>query len=282
MKSFTFNNNLIFYKNIGNGPPLIMLHNGGNDHRIWDYQINFFKNHFEIFAIDLLGYGLSDKPKKDYTLDLYTQMLEHFIHTNGFDQVYLMGHCVGSAISLSYALANPEKISHLVLMNIATIQTLSKGDLGKLHKWLQYSPFFRKSLSWLSSYLKLPRWAHALSIEQQYGVANEADHEFLDHLIQRYQDPRQFSVMLNLLLNFQSFERLDLVEKPEKFPPTFVIWGGQNKILPVTGGRIFAQNFKPDRFQIFPNGGHMVMRDCSSGINQSLFQFYNIKKRRTQ
>jgi len=274
MKKFTFNGHEIYYKNIGSGPPLIMLHNGGNDHRIWDYQIKYFKDYFEIFALDLLGYGQSDKPEIDYNIELYTQMLEFFIQSKGLDKINIIGHCIGSAISLSYALSNPEKISHMVLINIATIQTLSKGDLGKLYSLIDYSPFFKKSLTWLSSYIKLPEWAHLLSIKQQYGMYDEKDREFLDHLVKRYKNPRQFSVLLNLLLNFKSFEKLDRIENNDLLPPTFIIWGGQNKILPVTGGRIFAEKFRPDRFQIFPQGGHMIMRDCSRGINQSIFQFF--------
>ncbi|MBF0452216.1 MAG: alpha/beta hydrolase [Candidatus Magnetomorum sp.] len=274
MKSFTFQNHRLSYHQVGQGPPLIMLHNGGNDHRIWDFQIDFFKDHFEIFALDLLGYGLSDKPEIDYTLDLYTQLLDHFIQTQKFEKVSLMGHCIGSALSLSYALLKPDTVRHLVLMNIATIQTLSGGDLGKLYHWVTSSALFRHSLGLMATRLKLPRWAHALSIQQQYGMESEKDKNFLDHLIKRYQDPRQFSVLVNLLFNFQLFDRLDTVEKPKTFPPSFVIWGGQNKILPVKGGRIFAEQFKPDRFQIFPQGGHMVMRECSQWVNQNLSTFF--------
>jgi len=276
MKTFPFNNYDIAYSQQGNGPPLIMLHNGGNDHRIWDYQVQYFQNYFDIYAIDLLGYGQSDKPEIDYTLDLYTQLLDQFIQYHDFDQVTLMGHCIGSATSLSYALKNPEKVNHLVLMNIASIQTISQGYLGKLYQWVLSSFAFRKSLIWLSPFIRLPRWAHRLSIAQQYGLANEKDNDFLDHLIKRYQHPRQFSVLLNLLLNFHSFDCLDKVEKPEKFPQTFLLWGGQNNILPVSGGQQFAEKFKPDQFQIFPQGGHMVMRDSFQSVNQSLFRFFNL------
>jgi len=276
MKSFTFNNYHISYSQQGNGPPLIMLHNGGNDHRIWDYQVQSLQNYFDIYTIDLLGYGHSDKPEIDYTLDLYTQLLDQFIQSHDFDHVSLMGHCIGSAISLSYALENPEKVKYLVLMNIASIQTLSQGYLGKLYQWVLSSFTFRKFLIWLSPFIRLPRWAYRMSIAQQYGLANEKDHDFIDHLIKRYQHPRQFSVLLNLLLNFHSFGYLDKVEKPEQFPQTLILWGEQNNILPVSGGRNFAEHFKPDRFQIFPQGGHMVMRDSFQRVNQSLYHFFNI------
>ncbi|ETR67899.1 MAG: hypothetical protein OMM_11098 [Candidatus Magnetoglobus multicellularis str. Araruama] len=150
MKFFSFNNYHISYSQQGTGPPLIMLHNGGNDHRIWDYQVHYLQNYFDIYTIDLLGYGQSDKPEIDYTLDLYTQLLDQFIQSHEFDQVSLMGHCIGSAISLSYALQNPEMVNYLVLMNIASIQTLSQGYLGKLYQLIVSSVPFRKSLIWLA------------------------------------------------------------------------------------------------------------------------------------
>jgi len=276
MKSFSFNNYRISYSQQGTGNPLIMLHNGGNDHRIWDYQVHYLQNYFNIYTIDLLGYGQSDKPEIDYTLDMYTQLLDQFIKRHEFDHVSLMGHCIGSAISLSYALQNPDKVNYLVLMNIASIQTLSQGYLGKLYQWVLSSVTFRNSLIWSSPYIRLPRWAHRLSIGHQYGLANETDNDFLDHLIKRYQHPRQFSVLLNLLLNFHSFDYLDTVEKPEDFPQTLILWGEQNNILPVSGGRKFAENFKPDQFQILPQGGHMVMRDSFQQVNQHLVNFFNL------
>ena len=281
METFTFQNHKISYLQKGHGPPLIMIHNGGNDHRIWDYQIDYFKQYFEIFAIDLLGYGNSDKPCINYSLDFYTSLLDHFIQIKKLDQVSLLGHCIGSAISLSYALANPGNVRYIVLFNIATVKTLLAGDLGQLYQWVQSSVLVRQSLKYISGILSLPRWVHELSIKMQYGIEPENDKSFTDHLIKKYQDPHQFSVLYHLLLNFQSFEILDTIVKPAFFPPTFIIWGAQNHILPLQGGRIFAENFKPDHFQVFPKGGHMVMRDCAQWVNQSLFNFFHQFKRRT-
>jgi pimeloyl-ACP methyl ester carboxylesterase len=279
MKSFIFRNHRVLYLHKGQGPPLIMLHNGGNDHRIWDYQIDFFKHYFEIFALDLLGYGLSDKPDIEYTLNLYTQLLDHFIQTNKLEQISLLGHCIGSATALSYTLTHPETVRYLIMMNTATMKTLLAGDLGKLYQWVQSSIVARQLLKILSVHLSLPGWVHQRCIQLQYGLESELDALFMNHLIKRYQDPAQLSALYQLLLNFKSFSSLDTIEKPKAFPPTFIIWGGQNNILPVKGGRVFAEHFKPDRFQIFTQGGHMVMRDCSRWVNQSLFNFFNDFKR---
>ncbi len=79
MEQLWFRGHRVAYARAGGGPAMIFLHNGGSDHRIWDRQLERFAGSHQLFAVDLLGYGESDRPEIDYTLELYVAMLEALI-----------------------------------------------------------------------------------------------------------------------------------------------------------------------------------------------------------
>ena len=74
-------------------------------------------------------------------------------------------------------------------------------------------------------------------------------------------------------MNFHSFVALDNFSKPEDFPPVFVIWGEQNKILPLKTGEAFCQQSSPDRIEVIPDCGHLVMREKPEAVNKMMKAF---------
>ena len=62
LESFDFRGLPITYEHTGQGEPVIMLHNGGSSHAIWDEVATRLAGNYEIFALDLLGFGVSASP----------------------------------------------------------------------------------------------------------------------------------------------------------------------------------------------------------------------------
>ncbi len=68
------NNLQIHYKEYGHGEKtLIFVHGWGCDLNAWQYQFSYFKNQYRLLFIDLPGYGKSDKPNRQYTIDLFAE-----------------------------------------------------------------------------------------------------------------------------------------------------------------------------------------------------------------
>ena len=63
------------------GEPVVMLHNGGSSHAIWADVATRLAGKYEIFALDLLGFGNSAKPGRATPLDNYVAMLEEFVNS---------------------------------------------------------------------------------------------------------------------------------------------------------------------------------------------------------
>ena len=132
MEHFLFRNHKVCYTKQGSGEPMIFFHNAGNDHRIWDAQVAHFSKSYEVYAVDSLGYGQSDKPDVDYTLSLYADMVETFIEEVRIKKPIIVGHCIGAAMSLHYSAKNPEKVKALILFNICNCWWFTKRDLRDL------------------------------------------------------------------------------------------------------------------------------------------------------
>ena len=245
---------------------MVFFHNAGNDHRIWDAQAAHFSKNYEVFVVDSLGYGQSDKPKIDYTLSLYADMVAAFIEETCIKDPIIVGHCIGSAMSLHYTVLNAEKVKALILFNIATVGGLRKGTYGVYYKMTR-SMRFNKWLSKILDHFILPRWKTTLEIGKQYGATGDYNPKFIDYLLTLYKHPWQLRSLASLVLNFKSFAVLDHFSKPDDFPPFLVIWGEQNKILPLKTGEAFCKRSLPDQREFIAECGHLVMREKPEFIN---------------
>lgn len=272
MEHFLFQGHRVCYTKQGEGEPMVFFHNAGNDHRIWDAQVGYFSKRYEVYAVDSLGYGQSDKPDTDYTLTVYTDMVDAFIETVGIENPVIVGHCVGSSMSLHYAVKNPDKVKALILFSPATLDGLKQGVYGIYYRMTR-SRFFNKWVAKALDCFILPRWKVTLEIGKQYGATGDFDPGFHDYLLTLYKDPRQLGALANLAMNFDSFAPLDHFTNSDAFPPVFILWGRQNKILPVETGEDFCWSAGPDRTEIIEDCGHLVMREKPDLVNEMIEGF---------
>src|SRR5277367_558761 len=134
MSTVDFRGHKIWYRETGSGHPMLFLHNGGNDHRIWDRQVECFSKTNRVIVVDHLGHGQSDCPSIDYTLPLFTEQVAALVEQLSLAPVTLVGHCIGGAMSLNYARSHPANVHALVLFNIATEGTLCAGPLAGVYQ----------------------------------------------------------------------------------------------------------------------------------------------------
>jgi pimeloyl-ACP methyl ester carboxylesterase len=257
MSTFTFRGHEVFYRREGAGAPMVFLHNGGTSHRTWEPLIERYAADHDVIAPDMLGFGRSEHPKIEYSLDLYVDMLGEFLDELGLGKVTLIGNCMGSATVLRYAAQHPERVQAVVAVNVLTAQTAVGGALRPLLWITRRSRRAAHALAALSARIPTPRPIAAASARKMlFAHPDRVSPELLDHLRDANRDPDQMRVLFSLGEHVESFAGLE--RKPDGVP-VCVIWGENNKVLKASDGAKLCAALAPDREVVIPDSGHLVM-----------------------
>src|SRR5215470_13649809 len=106
----------IYYEVSGAGLPLLLIHANPFDHRLWQYQIASFSTFFKVVAVDLRGYGHSDKPTTDTTLAMLSEDVLGVCRQEEMKEAIVAGISVGGNVALQLALDHPEIFKALILV----------------------------------------------------------------------------------------------------------------------------------------------------------------------
>jgi pimeloyl-ACP methyl ester carboxylesterase len=103
----------VFYEAAGAGHPLLLLHAGVADSRMWDDQWGLFTQHYRVIRYDLPGFGQSSMPARAFALhEIAAGMLSHL----GIERAHIIGVSWGGRVALDFTLTHPEKVAKLVLV----------------------------------------------------------------------------------------------------------------------------------------------------------------------
>lgn len=112
MSTLKLTDGAIFYQTTGSGAPIVLLHAGVADSRMWDPQIDSFAARHRVIRYDMRGFGKSTLPDG---LFAHHEDLLTLIDTLKLDSVWLVGASFGGSVAVDFALAYPERICGLVL-----------------------------------------------------------------------------------------------------------------------------------------------------------------------
>jgi epoxide hydrolase 4 len=130
----------------GEGPPVLLLHGFPEHWWSWRYQIPALAQAgFSVWAADLRGYNLSDRPRgpRAYRLQHLIHDVVHLVHAIGRPRVHLGGHDWGGIIAWGVAEQHPELVDKLLILNAPHLR-LYRQHLWHDAQWLRsaYVPFF--------------------------------------------------------------------------------------------------------------------------------------------
>ena len=110
----------IHYATLGSGPLVVMIHGFPDFWYSWRYQMAALAGQFQVVAIDLRGYNLSDKPEgiEDYAMPLLVGDVKAVLGHLGQDKAVVVGHDWGGAVAWQFAMAFPEMTERLIICNL--------------------------------------------------------------------------------------------------------------------------------------------------------------------
>lgn len=100
----------------GHGPALLLIHGIGDSSATWAHLLPALATRFTVIAPDLLGHGMSAKPRADYAAAAYACGLRDLLTLLGIPRATVVGHSLGGGVAMQFAYQFPERCERLVLV----------------------------------------------------------------------------------------------------------------------------------------------------------------------
>ena len=261
LQTWTWKSHKIKYTVMGTGEPLLLIHGFGGCIGHWRNNIPILATGgYQVFAIDLLGFGASSKPPLSYNLELWQELLYDFWSENIQKPTVFVGNSIGGLLSLMILADHPEIAKGGILVNCA-------GGLN--HRPHELNPPLRFIMGMFTKLVTSPALGPFIfnQVRQKHRIRNtlkqvyinkEAVTEELVELIHRPScDSGAQKVFASILTAPPGPHPSELLPKIKA--PLLVIWGEKDPWTPITAGKMYQELAKKDasiQFIPLPNTGH--------------------------
>jgi pimeloyl-ACP methyl ester carboxylesterase len=123
---------------------LLLVHGLASNGGFWRYNIPALAKTCRVIAVDLPGYGQSDKGPYPYTMTFFADVLSDMINTLGLGRITYVGHSMGGQIGIHFALRHPSQLDRLVLASPAGVESFTRGE-GDWMKSVMTVEFVKKT-----------------------------------------------------------------------------------------------------------------------------------------
>jgi pimeloyl-ACP methyl ester carboxylesterase len=212
---------------------------------------------FHCMAIDLPGFGESDKPKMEYSIDQFQKLLVSFLKEISLgEQISLIGHSLGGYIASEMAIQN-KNINQLVLIDSSGMLTQQTPVLKEyLHAAMNPTPDnVRKAF------------------EKMVADPKRVPKQLVDGFIRRISMPNAKHAFESALVHSTTTqigtERLKMISHI----PTMIIWGVHDKVIPLEHSNLFQESIGNSRLEIIDDSGHAPFAEKPDKVCKLLHDF---------
>ena len=235
----------------GSGQPLVLVHGLGGRAVNFALLMPALARRHRVYALDLLGYGDSDRPDLDYSVTLETGILQQFLDSQGLTRTDLVGWSMGGWISLTFTTQSPERVRRLILLDSAGMKFTPSFDLGLL------TPSSMADMRQLAKLLT-PRSAHAPEFvlrDLLRYLRNEAP------VIQR--------TVAHMETGGEFMDgNLDAVTMP-----VLIVWGKEDALTPLAIGAEMHRQMPQSILKVLDGCGHIAPVECHDRVLREMQRF---------
>jgi len=252
------NSSKIFYRVVGNGKPVVLIHGFAEDGEIWNNQIDFLKDYFKLIIPDLPGTGKCELIE-DMSIEGMAELIKVIIAEENISQVILIGHSMGGYITLALAEKYPELVSSFGLCHSSAFADNEEKKAARL-----------KSIEF---------------------IKNNGAYEFLKTSIPGlFLAPENYKPCTDLIEKGKQFTPetliqyyLAMIARPERIEvlktfngPVLFIIGEHDKAIPFEQSMQQCHLPLQSHIHILRNSAHMGMWEETDKVNTALLQFLQL------
>ncbi|PKL37798.1 MAG: alpha/beta hydrolase [Spirochaetae bacterium HGW-Spirochaetae-1] len=244
----------VHYIDEGSGPVLVLLHGVCASLHTWDGWAKELKGQYRIIRFDNMGFGLTGPSKNPrYEIDNYIRFLDKFTTVLNLKHFTIVGNSLGGYISWNYALAYPEKVDKMLLIDTVGYNQEVPG-LMKLACFPIMRPIVRHIM---------PRYFLDKAVKEVYGdktrITPELQARYFELAMR--EGNKNAWVDIFMVMKAQSKSKTLSLKIKDIAVPTMVMWGGKDEWVPVSQVENWKKDLPSARYAVFDKAGHVGMEE---------------------
>jgi pimeloyl-ACP methyl ester carboxylesterase len=249
------------YVDVGQGPPVVLIHGFASSLETWDALIPDLSKTHRVIAMDLKGFGWTDRPDGDYSPKAEAHLVLRLLAARGIEKAAFVAHSWGSSVALELALQAPERVSRIALYDawvyeaqLPTFFVMSRaGGVGEALFSMYYNERADERMS-LAFFDKT--------------LVSEPLAEAVERSLER---PGTIAAALAGVRGMHYTEvesRYHTIDKP-----TLLLWGREDVVTTLPFGERLSRELPHARLVVYPRCGHFPMLEARSASNAELIRF---------
>ena len=249
------------YVDVGEGPPVVLLHGFASSIENWVTVMPRLVENHRVIAIDMRGFGWTDRPVADYSPAAQAKLLKAVLDERKVGKVSIVGHSYGSSVALAFALEYPAQVDRLVLYDAWVYDSQlpsmfhmarAKG-LGELLFGLFYTERYedRLTLGFYDPDAVTERLAEEVAVAfdrpgTRFGALEAVRGMRFDEM-----EPRYHSINV----------------------PVLLLWGREDLVTPVSIGEKLVRQLPNAKLRVYARCGHFPMLEAVNESTRDLNTF---------
>lgn len=260
----------VHYRDEGNRqdtlPPIVLIHGTGASLHTWDGWVEALQDQHRIIRLDLPAYGLTGpNASGNYSLDYYAGFMLQFLDSLRVEQFIIGGNSLGGGVAWMTALRAPERTTGLILVDASgyPVTSQSRPLAFRVATWPLVSQLFR---------YVTPRSVIEKSVRNVYADQSRINEALIDryHDLARRPGNRQ-AFLDRMKINHAQSEAWRKI--PSLQQPTLILWGAEDKLIPLSAAQRFHQDLPNDTLVILDDLGHVPMEEDSQRTVAAVKEF---------
>lgn len=244
----------------GEGKPLILLHGFFYDSHLWADNIDALAQRFKVYALDLWGCGYSAREPLDFGYPQYAEQVRLFMDAMGIERASFVGQSMGAGTAIKFCVQHRHRVEKLVLVSAAGLP----NPLPAMAKFFNL-PMIGEFLMGLNTDAFRKIALMDVFIHDRTLVTDR----YFDDVTR----PQKIENTIEAGLKIQRngfFDALgeEISALGEMDVPTLLVWGREDKAIPLRLGREMHRLLKGSQLEILDNAGHVSNFEQAARFNQ--------------
>ena len=252
----------VIERNPGGAETVLLVHGYGASSASWTPIVPQLSARYRVLAVDLPGFGRSDKREGDYSPDALADVLAHILDAKHVQRAHVVGHSWGCSVVLAFARRHRDRLAKLAIVS----GWMYDEQLLPLMRWAQVKGIGELLYAWVY------RDHIGERLYLNFSDSRMITERVVEEVERNMDSPGALAAalaaargMAQLAVNELGYGKIDA--------PTLILWGRDDHVARLAFGEKLARDLPRARLTVIPRCGHIPMLECTGETAIALTEF---------